>query len=163
MRFVASITALTALLLTSFQATSSIPSGWLPQHAYLMVVKRVTDGDTVVGDVQLGMNVMTHQALRLYGINAPEMTGDSAPDGKISRVALQRLINKYAIVVTDEGPLILVRPQTVRSRPYGIPRDATGRYGRFLVTLVGYDHETASEKDLNAAMVQQDYAVPYFP
>jgi len=42
-------------------------------YEYKIKIKRVIDGDTIVADIDLGMNVIRiNEHIRLYGINTPE-------------------------------------------------------------------------------------------
>ena len=55
-------------------------------YNYPFTLTRVIDGDTVVGDIDLGFNIkLTNQRIRLIGINTPEIKGAERPDGLISK------------------------------------------------------------------------------
>ena len=47
-------------------------------YEYRAFVRKVYDGDTITVDIDLGFEVMLkNQKLRLYGINTPEVRGES--------------------------------------------------------------------------------------
>ena len=95
---------------------------------------RCYDGDTCRADVCLGFNVWLHNAaIRLEGINTPEIRGDSRIAGLAARDHLRGLIAGHP-----------VRLRTAGKR---------GKYGR----IIGRLH--ANGQDINAAMVQSGHAV----
>lgn len=51
-------------------------------YQYQAKVLRIIDGDTVDLEVDLGFDVFQRMRIRLFGINAPEM---STPEGKVAR------------------------------------------------------------------------------
>lgn len=82
-------------------------------------VERVKDGDTLVASFYLGLGIwLNDQPVRLLGINAPEMKGDSRPEGEAVKSFLEKLLASAddVIVRTDE--------------------EKKGKYGRFLVTVL---------------------------
>ena len=61
----------------------------------------VYDGDTITAHVELGLDVMlTDQKFRLYGINAPELRGESKPEGIKARDYLRKRIDSDMMNVT---------------------------------------------------------------
>lgn len=86
-----------------------------PQFTYAARIVRVTDGDTVVVDVDLGMRITTRQPLRLLGIDAAELNTDA---GKAARDALK--------VMLPEGATVVVRTF----------KNPTDKYGRWLAQVV---------------------------
>jgi micrococcal nuclease len=109
-----------------------------PNYFYLVELIKVVDGDTLTLNVDLGFRTSVVQKFRLYGINAPEVVGESRPSGLASSVHLGKL-------VTDVGQL------TIQS--YKNPLD---KYGRWLVTV--YDGQG---NDINRQMVKDGFAVNY--
>jgi endonuclease YncB( thermonuclease family) len=99
------------------------------------------DGDTIHAGVDLGMDVATQQTLRVYGINAPEM---STPEGKISAEWVKGWFTAHA----PDGRFVL---QTVK--------DKREKYGRYLATVISSD----GLHNLNEEIVAAGMAVAYFP
>lgn len=106
-------------------------------YEYEAIVRSVYDGDTVRVDVDLGFHIWRYnEALRLYGINAFEMTGSQREKGIVARDALrERVLHKPVFVRTV--------------------KDKQEKYGRYLATIFDADGE------VNAWLVQKGYAVPY--
>ena len=101
----------------------------------------VVDGDTMHCRVDLGCNVMLDMTIRLYGINAPEM---STPEGKAAKEWVQAWFKSNC----PEGKFIL---ETIK--------DKTEKYGRYLGIVI-----PASGADiLNEQMVRAGHAVIYLP
>ena len=110
-------------------------------YEYRAQVTRVVDGDTVHARVDLGCDVRIDLTIRLYGINAPEL---STPEGPPARAWLQGRLDEY------KGAIVL---RTVKDR--------REKYGRYLGTLlVG---EPGPLIDLNLAMIAAGHAVAYMP
>lgn len=112
--------------------------------AWLLPNKRnptgVVDGDTMNVGVDLGFDVAINTALRIYGINAPEM---KTIEGKAAK--------EWAIgwfVLHCPGSKFLLRTQ----------KDATEKYGRYLATIIAPDGAV-----YNADIVEALMAEPYFP
>lgn len=108
---------------------------------YRAKIIRVVDGDTVVAWVDLGFSTYVKQTLRLFGIDAPEMRGKDKLEGRKATSHLGMLISAHE-------PTIV---QTVR--------DKTGKYGRYLATLLGGEGLV----DINQRMVDDGHAVKYSP
>tara|TARA_R110000772_G_C13275824_1_gene436652 strand:- start:844 stop:1188 length:345 start_codon:yes stop_codon:yes gene_type:complete len=91
-------------------------------YNYNAKVISVYDGDTIRANIDLGFGIHTHgnngkgEALRLWGINTPEVRGEERPQGLISRDRLRELILDKNIVVT-----------TIK--------DSKGKYGRYLAII----------------------------
>jgi len=82
---------------------------------------RVIDGDTVEADVHIGMNiVLSKRKIRFFGIDTWELRN---PNGK-GKAAKKHLIN---LLTTFEKITVLTE------------KDKSGKYGRLLGTLIGYD------------------------
>lgn len=97
---------------------------------------RVIDGDTVECSLDLGFHVSIREKLRLYGINAPEMRGDTSEAGK-------RAADHLLTMIAEDSP-IRIKTQ----------KDKQGKYGRYIATLFG-----ASGANINQRMVYHGYAV----
>lgn len=87
------------------------------RYRYHGRVRRVVDGDTVRVDLDLGLGVWRHSvALRLLGIDAPELRGPERRQGLAAKQWLTRLIGDKEVVVETH-------------------RDAQGKYGRWMATI----------------------------
>lgn len=86
-------------------------------YVYKANVTKVYDGDTITCDIDCGFGVvLMKQKIRLYGLNAPEVRGDSKEQGIISRDKLrERILNKE------------IRLKTIK--------DKKGKYGRYIATV----------------------------
>lgn len=101
---------------------------------------RVIDGDTVVVDIDLGFGIrLAAQHLRLYGINAPEL---STTDGHTSKNFLTELLHEKTVHI-----------ETHR-------QDDKDKYGRWLATLwiIQDDYERLNVNDY---LVRSGYALRY--
>jgi micrococcal nuclease len=105
-------------------------------YIYKAEVVKIVDGDTVDLLVDLGFGIKFKQRFRLYGINAPEMRGETKEAGKISKVYLQELIEEQTLFI-----------QTFK--------DKQGKYGRYLATLF------LGDICINDIMVKNGYAVEF--
>ena len=106
-------------------------------YTYKARITKVYDGDTVTADIDLGFGVLLKkQKLRLLGINAPELRGDSRPHGILSRDFLRDLILDKDVIL----------------KTY---KDKKGKYGR-LLTEIYLDTE-----NINEIMLHEGHAVRY--
>lgn len=86
-------------------------------YFYKAKVASIYDGDTIRADLDLGLGVLKiNQPLRLYGINAPEVRGESKILGKASRDYLRSILEGQEIVI-----------ETIK--------DKKGKYGRYLAVI----------------------------
>lgn len=108
-------------------------------YDYAALVVSVFDGDTIRADIDLGLGVWKrHEPLRLFGINAPELRGETMAAGKAARDALRsRILEKY------------VRVRTIKDR--------TEKYGRYLAVI------TDDLGEVNQWLVESGHAVRYSP
>ena len=97
----------------------------------------VYDGDTVTANFDLGFYTkFTEKKIRLYGINTPELRGESREAGLISRDWLrERVLHKLIQVKTF--------------------KDSTGKYGRYLGELF------VKDENLNQLLLENNLAKPY--
>ena len=97
----------------------------------------VYDGDTITADIDLGFKVWRRdEKLRLFGIDAPEVRGETRPAGLQARDALRsRILNRDVIVCTI--------------------KDKTGKYGRYLAEVF------LDGENINAWLVAEGHAIPY--
>jgi endonuclease YncB( thermonuclease family) len=113
-------------------------------------ILRVVDGDTV--DLTVGRKIdfgfyvnqdMTASLrFRLFGINAPELHGKSAPAGLLAKEKLIELLDTYA--------------------PIHAVTYKADDFGRWLVTLFG-ERPDSSVIVINEEMVRLGFAIPYKP
>ena len=88
-----------------------------PAYLYEANVNEVYDGDTITVDIDLGLGTWVHsEKLRLHRINAPEVRGESRPQGIASRDWLREQILGKEVIV-----------QTIK--------DKKGKYGRYLAEV----------------------------
>jgi micrococcal nuclease len=70
-------------------------------YEYKAELVRVVDGDTIIVNIDLGMDVWLHQVrIRLLHINAPEM---KTPEGPIAKAYLESLIKGQSLSVTTKS------------------------------------------------------------
>jgi endonuclease YncB( thermonuclease family) len=103
----------------------------------------VVDGDTLHVEVDLGMDVKIKTTLRLYGINAPEMHGET----KAAGTAAKAYALSWFAGHVGGGEF------TVRTY-----KDAKEKYGRYLATVIAPDGAV-----LNDDLVASGNAVVYLP
>ncbi len=132
-------------ILTGAQASTQAWAGDIPTepaYLYRAVVVRVVDGDTVDVDIDLGFYIwIKKQRIRLLGIDAPELKGETRPEGVAATDHLKSLI---------EGKSIILR--TVKGSD-GADRDDS--FGRWLGTVY------VGDIDVNAEMIRSGHAMPY--
>ncbi len=68
-------------------------------NRYLATVKRVIDGDTVELVVDLGLRVSTTVAVRILGIDAPEVVGAEREAGLASKAGLEAILAEAGVVM----------------------------------------------------------------
>tara|TARA_R100000458_G_C8200955_1_gene191524 strand:+ start:350 stop:694 length:345 start_codon:yes stop_codon:yes gene_type:complete len=111
-------------------------------YEYNANIIRVYDGDTVWADLDLGFGIwMRNQAIRLRGINTPELRGETKEAGIAARDRLKDLL-------TRSGNKCVIK--TVKD-------DQTGKYGRILGELL----VAGEEISLNQMLIDEGFAVPY--
>lgn len=103
-------------------------------YTYKADIISIYDGDTVTAIVDLGFNTHTKQSIRLYGIDAPEVKGETRGEGLKSRDWLiTKILNKSVIIKTI--------------------KDKKGKYGRYLGILY------LNGENINDSLVSNGYAV----
>jgi micrococcal nuclease len=87
-------------------AQSTAPIDESSLYIYRANVVDVYDGDTVTVDVDLGFYMWLHKReFRLYGINAPEVTGIEKAEGEKARDFLRsRILAKQIIIQSIKNP-----------------------------------------------------------
>ena len=120
-------------LLLAIAAAQQQPTPTPARHA---TVVRIIDGDSIVVDIDVGLNIrLAGQPLRLLGIDAPETRGDSRPAGLAARDALAGRL--------DIGQTIVIMPH------------GRGKYGRLLVVIF------EGGQNINDWMIDSGHARPY--
>lgn len=125
-------------------------------YKYRAKVLRVIDGDTIVVEIDHGFRVFSHQTLRLFNINAPEVRGPEKEKGKAATDHLVKLLISYAANYVNgklKGDCSVVYIET--------HKDRTGKYGRYLAELWGVDKD-GNVVNLNEQMISDGYAVEIF-
>lgn len=107
-------------------------------YCYRAQVVRIVDADTMVLDVDLGLETTRRLTVRLWGIDAVERRDDKSPE------AVQ-FVAEWILKNADKGGWIEVR--TIK--------DTREKYGRYLVSLMSSDPDGS---DLNYALVSKGYA-----
>ena len=106
-------------------------------YEYRAFVRRVYDGDTITVDIDLGFNIVAkNQKIRLLGINAPEIRGNSRKEGLKSRDFLREKIS---------GKWIILKTQ----------KDKKGKFGRWLGRIFFENVE------INQTMIKEGLAEKY--
>jgi micrococcal nuclease len=112
-------------------------------YQYQAKITDVYDGDTVTADIDLGFGIVLHsQKLRLLGINAPELKGDSKPQGMTSRDWLiGKILGRDALICTHKDKHTEI--------------DKHDSFGRWLAEIF------IDGASLNQQLVELGLAVPY--
>ncbi|NBT76671.1 MAG: nuclease [Betaproteobacteria bacterium] len=104
-------------------------------YTYKAIVTRVVDGDTVIADIDLGMDLWRKNVrLRLAGINAPEA---ETPQGEAAARGLREMF--------EQG-----RDQVLISTQ----KDRSDKYGRLLATIFLFGGTSVNQR-----MVELGHAV----
>ena len=112
---------------------------------YSAIVVSVHDGDTLRTNTHLGFGIWFHsQDIRLFGINAPELTS-SDPAIKAKAIAARDVLSG----------LVLNKAITLDSA-----NDAQEKYGRYLGTIYVAQPD-GTLLNVNDYIVTNGYAVPY--
>jgi micrococcal nuclease len=110
---------------------------------YNAKVVRVIDGDTLVVSFDLGFSISLEETVRLYGINAPEIS-------KVKKTSAEYKKGMAAKKYLEE--LLLDKPIVITTY-----KDAKEKYGRYLasIEIFNVDKTTISVTD---AMVSDGHA-----
>ena len=75
-----------------------------PAYEYRACYVENHDGDTVRLDVDLGFHIVVRETFRLWGINAPELKGDTKAEAERSRDGLRaKLLGAEFVIRTRRG------------------------------------------------------------
>lgn len=110
-------------------------------YTYKAAVIAVTDGDTIVVDIDLGFGVwLRRQSIRMAKIDAPELKGSTIEAANKSKEFLKSLIlSKWVTLQTE--------------------KDSKEKYGRWLGTVL--IEEDNNLIDINHKMITDGYAKAY--
>lgn len=111
-------------------------------YVYNAVVTRVVDGDTLDMTVDLGFKVCIDIRARLYGVDTPEIYGVKKESEEYQK---GKAASEFVQAWLDARPEVL----TVKTI-----KDAKGKYGRYLVTVI----DPLTEESLNEALVANGHA-----
>lgn len=89
---------------------------------------RAIDGDTYVFSMDVGFDIHPHEAVRIIGINAPEVTGDTEVEGNLAK--------DYAQDFLANAEHILVK--TIKNRNGNQTRTFTRYIGHVIVDGVDF-------------------------
>jgi len=129
-------------------------------------ISDVYDGDTLYYHASLGYDIWAaFQTGRLLDVWCPEIRPlDTREAGEAARDHLKALIAKYALNRRDPATLARIgqelRVRSVKASNKwfkGIPRPKKGKYGRWLVVLLGAD-DNGDIVTLNEEMVRSGHA-----
>lgn len=113
------------------------------RYCYLATVLSVTDGDTVVLQIDLGFRASFVTPVRLFGVNAPELFSGGPEErrrGAAAKAFLQTLL-------ADCGNTVHIRTH----------KDSRDKYGRYLAQLF---HPVTGD-GLIETMIRAGHAVPH--
>lgn len=109
-------------------------------YVYDVDVISVYDGDTLNVDIDLGFSIwIKDKSLRLYGIDAPEVRGQTRERGLVVRDWLRERI--------EQGQTVLI--ESISDQP--------DKYGRYLAILY------IDGVNINQLMIDEGLARPYNP
>lgn len=127
-----------AVLVIAFFLVLSLPG---LARLYPASVVRIIDGDTIVCDIELGLDVvLVNQYIRLYQVDTPELTGEEKEEGKIARDWLVERVKNGEVEIE-------IRPE------FG--NQGKGKYGRWLGILF------VSGVNINQELIKEGLAVEY--
>lgn len=74
-------------------------------YTYTLRLLRVIDGDTVEAEIDLGFHLSIRTSIRVYGVNCPEMHGESKEAGKAAKDFTDNWMNQnFEYRVKTEKP-----------------------------------------------------------
>lgn len=123
--------------------TESIGPG--EKYWYTAHLVRVVDGDTIDVILDLGCDVLRRERIRLYGVNAPESKGATAPAGKAAK--------DFLVAQLGQEPFLI---HTIR--------DKSEKFGRLLgdVFLPIKALGVFDPVSVNKRLIDAGHAVAYF-
>lgn len=114
-------------------------------YEYNASLVRVVDGDTLVLKIDLGFKIEVEQTVRLYGVDAPEVIGETREAGLAAKSAV------VSMLALESVGKMLVRTHKPAKKD---------KYGRYVaeITFVNASGTTLS---LNEQLIARGFAVPY--
>jgi endonuclease YncB( thermonuclease family) len=115
-------------------------------YEYVATVVKVTDGDTIVVNIDLGFSITFQEIVRLYGINAYEIklgkntTADQKQKGLEGKTFLKNTI---------EGKKVILKTY----------KDSKEKYGRYLATILLQNDNSLEVTNINDLMIQNGFAI----
>jgi micrococcal nuclease len=111
-------------------------------YQYKAHCTKVYDGDTITVNIDLGFHSwLFNMKIRLYGIDTPELRGDTIEAGRVARDYLRGLILDKDIILETH-------------------KDKTGKYGRWL-GVIHLPHDNENTVSVNEILVHAGHAVRY--
>lgn len=108
---------------------------------YKAICVKVYDGDTITVNIDLGFGTtFSDQKLRLFGIDTPEIKGESKASGIIAKDRIRSLILDKEIIVKTH-------------------KDKKEKYGRYLADV--FFQEGEEWIHLNELLVKENLAIRY--
>lgn len=117
-------------------------------YEYQAELTRLVDGDTMHVQIDLGLDTYQNQSIRLYGVNTPEVRGDTKEAGQ---AATDWVANWFRVHVD----LVVPGPNYFTLRTI---KDRREKYGRYLGIVVAPDGAI-----LNKDLVDSGHAEVYYP
>jgi micrococcal nuclease len=113
-------------------------------YEYKAIVRKIYDADTITVDIDLGFGTwLKNQQIRLYGINAPEVRGESKEAG----LAARDVLIKWIPIGSD----IIIKTH----------KDDKEKYGRWLGEIFVPDIAAKELTSINEQLVAGGYAVRF--
>ena len=121
-------------------------------YEYRAKILKVIDGDTVVGDIDLGFGVgLTDERVRMMGIDTPESRTRDKVEKKFG-LASKEYVKAYLPI----GSMQILKTEIDKSG-----EDKKGKFGRILGDFLVYDSKEDAQKKLTEIMISQGYGVAY--
>lgn len=110
-------------------------------YQYKATVVKIKDGDTLVLNVDLGLEVSTNQTFRIYGINTPEVIGVE----KVAGLKAKKRVEELLFIGTE------VTINTFK--------DKKEKYGRYLVQIILSTGQSIADILLTEGLANEYYGV----
>ncbi len=119
--------------------------GTMPVHQWLYPARllRITDADTLRVRLDLGLRIYRDEAIRLLGVDAPEVRGETRAAG-LAAADFVRVWMAQSSAVLDDWHLLIATTKA-------------DSFGRFL----GTTWRKSDGRCLNADLLSSGHAVPY--
>lgn len=100
------------------------------------------DGDTVDLEIDLGFGVIKRERCRLWGVNAPEMKGETFAKARDAQLFMEK-------ITVECGSLVVARTHKDRDK-----------YGRYLAELIGTDYAN-NPRNFGEELIRAGLAVEF--